>query len=103
MYTKSRGLRTVLANIVRICRGANISLIPTYIASASNELADALSRMFGSQHAHTSASFIQLLRDLFPHHRYHPYRDPPLDPLLPLLLIPPWPDLPRWLRHVTDS
>lgn len=54
LYTKSRSLRTVLANIVRVCRGAHISLVPTYIASATNELADALSRTLGATHVHVS-------------------------------------------------
>ena len=61
MYTKSRSLRTVLANIVRVCRGHTISLIPTYIASAANELADALSSTLGTQHAHVSNGFMDLL------------------------------------------
>lgn len=61
MYTKSKGLRTVLANIVRVCRGHNINVIPTYIESASNELADALSRTLGASHAHVSTQFLDLL------------------------------------------
>lgn len=61
MYTKSRSLRTVLSNIVRVCRGSHIQLIPTYIASATNELADALSRTLGSTHAHVSHTFLSWL------------------------------------------
>lgn len=100
LYTKSRRMRSLLSNFISLCKSQHITVLPVYLDSLSNAVADMLSRSFESHGSTLSDSILSDVHACLPHFTRFSvttYSLPPL-PNRAILAVPPWHLLPQYLH-----